>query len=237
MPAQSKSQANLFKVVYGYKKGFIKPNDMPESLEKKVKDIADSISTDDARDLMRQEDMLIKQKDRRGIVDPEDDDQQVILDKALRELKMEIRMLYENNQKIKKFFKKPEVNKGYTTLKRLWQQGGEDNENVLYTKLPDISAQVSALFNGLLNMKEFNDFLKREEYAKDLNPTFMKSLSMYFSDVAKIKKDSGEVEERELTYEDLENIYNSLNKYKLYVFVEAIMEYRKRAFKEPVINS
>lgn len=48
MPAKSEAQRNLMKMVYAYKKGSLKLNNLPKSLARKIKEIAKGISTEQA---------------------------------------------------------------------------------------------------------------------------------------------------------------------------------------------
>ena len=61
MPATSKSQANLFKMVVAYKKGKLNQDTTPITLWNKVKKIAKGISNKDAKDLTKLKEHVVYQ--------------------------------------------------------------------------------------------------------------------------------------------------------------------------------
>ena len=207
-------------MVAEYKKGNLNLSDFPEPLAKKIKEIEQGIPQD-----LEAEDKLIDKGDG------ERDDEKLLLGEDTEELKL------ESSQRAQTFFKRPLISRGFTKLKRIWNDGGKKNERLLFNQIREYKELLAPLFKELITSRDFLRFMEHNNYKNDLNDTFMKAVYMYFNGIAKIKNGEAEdVEERQLSKQELRDIYNSINVYRFHVFIESIIKYRKKVFRDPVIN-
>lgn len=203
---------NIVKLLQKIKEGEVQVEDLSQGLKEKIRETVQEID---------EEDKLINPRDAEDdpdIVEPDDK-------KAINE--------YSPSER--QFFKRPLIDKAFTRLKRIWQQGGKKNERLLYNDVKDEKELLAPMIVEMIPNRDYQKFLKKENYRDDLKERFLKKIYMYFNEVAKIDN-NGEIEERQLSEKELEDIYNSLNVYRFHIFIESIIKFRKYAFKEPVIN-
>lgn len=203
---------NIVKLLQKIKEGKVDVHDLSEDLRTKIKEAVQEIE---------KEDKLI---DPRNV---EDDPDMVEPDDK--------KSINEYGASEQQFFQRPLIDKAFTRLKRIWQQGGKKNERLLYNDVKQEKDLLAPMVVEMIPNRDYQKFLEDKNYKDDLNERFLKKIYMYFNEVAKIDN-NGEIEERQLSEKELEDVYNSLNVYRFHVFIESIIKFRKFAFKEPVIN-
>lgn len=203
MPAKSKSQKNLFRMVYAYKNGDLKLSDLPKSLQDKIKKVSSDISKKDAKDFTE--------------------------DKIFRK---DLKDTLTEGVDMKSFFKRPLINKGYTKLKRIWQDGGKKNEYRLKEDISENRDLLEPLISEIITNNKYHEFLSENNYSKDINSNFLKAMHMYVTGVAKLQNDGEDFEEKAIDIRELRDIWSSINVHRLHIFVESIIKFRKYTFKE-----